>query len=488
MKNLVLLFTILTFGFQVLGQSPHKPISPEDISALKSLIEPGADLSYVFGLSESLLKGDYPRNAQGREDRKQKLAQELEANPEDPELLRKYGTYYEGEEAINYYRKAFEALDKKIGNGEPSDKDFCTAGQIMLAAQNYPQAYEYYEKALEQNPQNAEALSQMAMFSFLQQNFEQSRLAARKALEVDLSNVDAHIFFVQSFIMQRITVLSKVKEEGGDIASVPREQLPEVDFSYAEKASQQFAQEPHYAVMAQGLKLLDVFYRVMLGLVSSVEAENADETDFNKVFQPSTQDKELLEQMAVFFQQSYDKSDPLFIDYALATIYVLKGENEAAEAKAQKLLEQDQLTENYYYNLAFLRAIQQKWEAAAEVIKAKIAFNASPADYNILTLLYDKQGKTDLAYQESKKLAELAQENPEYAETVSVMAFKKGDYEAAKSYFTKMNSESDNLLLMQAVMALENKEWLQAYQKLQKASVEGNEEAARFLKTYFDEK
>lgn len=479
MKKTLLIILSFAFLYHInFAQKLKKEITQDELEELKENLKSPVEISFNITISDALLTGDYPKNKEEIEKRKQKAKDKLSKDSENIDLLINVANFYEGEEKIQYLQKALNIVEENVKGRELDGNDYYKVAKIFRAAEEYEKAYDAYQKASEMIPDTAKVWSMLALFSTNAQKLDDTKLFSKKAMDIDLENMDAQIIYCQAFVMEKLMNLLNSNENSS-------QKEIEVDYTYIDKLVAKYPDKKKYEVVKKCYDLMMLFYDLLLNTIDELE----DDIDYSNFFKPNTSQLSTLNNLEKYFKKAIKKEyvDKLFLYDMLGSVYLLQNEQAKALGYFEQVLEEDNLTSHRFYNTAFAYGLQESWTKLTPLIQKKEKM--TELDYAILSLAEHKQDKL------AKALEICETGRKEFFNSALLLHFKGRiqydlgnlkDAEESLREAMRIIQNDEMIPYLQALIALEQKKWDNAYSYLQKAEDLGNEKAKEVKETYFE--
>lgn len=475
-KALLTFFSLLLLYHVNYAQELKREITEDELLVLKEELKSPVEVSLNIIINNRLLEGDYSKNNKEFEQRKQALEEKLSKDPENIDLLIAMSVYYEGEESLKYLQKAINIVEENNQGKEFTGNDYYQVAKILYAGKDYEQSFRAYQKASELIPDTAKIWSQLALFNISMQNLEEARRLAKKALDIDLENIDGQLAYGQSFMMERLMLAN----EGSD-------KVIEIDFSYLDKLIAKYPDNKKYEVFRKTYEAMGLFYDLMF--VSLGKVNDTEEIDYQNFFNFNDAQLVKLSKLEKYFSKALEKeyADKLFLYDMLGITYLLQNKQEDAVNYFEKSVAQDKVTANRFYNTVFTYGLQKNWHKIIPLIQSKE--DIEDLDYALMGMAEHKQDNLQKALEICNKGLQEFFNSSLLLHLKGRIQFDLGNLkESAETLREAMRIAQEDVMIsyLQALVALERKKWDNAYNYLQKAEELGHEKAQELKDKYFE--
>ena len=480
-KILIIFLSIILLQQTSFSQKLKKEISKSELEKVKEGLRSPIEMGFNIAVSRIFLNGKYAKNKQEIAKAKQEAEDKLSKDSRNTDLLIAVSNYYTGEEKIKYLQKALDILEEDTKDKAVTGNDYYTVAKIFYASGEYQKSLVAYQEAAKMIPDTSNVWSSLASLIMTQGINEQSIKGARefseKAINSDLENIDGHIVYCQSFIMEKL--MNTIQSTKGK----PQKNI-EIDYTYLDKLITQYPNKKIYEVLKNANQLVQIFYDLTISSADEVK----EDVDYEEFFKPNSDQFAKFKYLEKYFKKALKKKyvDKLFIYDMLGSIYLMQNKHSKALYYFEKIVAEDKLTSNRFYNTAFVYGIQENWGKITPLIEMKEEL--AEFDHALLSFVEYKQGNYEKALEKCEKGRKEFFNSALLLHIKGRVKYDLGDIEEAEEILRESTriEQNDEALFLQAVIALEQEKWEEAYHFLQKSEELENERARKFKDTYFE--
>lgn len=484
------IFLIVLIGYEWFGTLQgqiiqlKKSVDKTQLDALVSNLKLPAEAEFNFNFNVSDFENAPQKNETEREKEYKRIKKELERTPNNPYLYTKLlqnipEDFNQLEETRQKAAQLYENhLEKNPGDGNA----FYELGNLYLSLFAYEQALEAFNKSREYIPDSSKVWSKVAFFYMSSNRFEEAQQYFQKALELDISNIEAQIFYVFSDAFKAIVRLQQ-EEEKIEVVSL------QTDKSYIQKLMDQFPQNQYYKDLYNATEVLEIFYNFMLTAANKLPED--EDPNLKEIIQSFNTEQERLLRLTKLFQQRLAKHphNKVMLYNALGVIYTIQAKFSQAIQSFEASIQENTQRLEAYYNLAFVYIVEKQWQKAEKVIQQKIQIEENAKDYTLLTGLKDRQNQLKHALKFCNEGLEKFSKDATLFSFKGMLEYKTGNFVSAKESLRKslsINPENNIAQYVYGLTLLRENTAEEAYQSLHTSAKLGNQNAELILQEYFD--
>ncbi|MCP4443540.1 MAG: hypothetical protein GY810_31950 [Aureispira sp.] len=185
------LIPILVFCYQASTQAQMIRSSKDTTAFLENIAMPLAAPNYTMSFMESMLRTDKEKEAPEPIPTEAELLKKLEENPKDAQTAYQLSIYYRDKNDIQnantYLNHAYKAGTLGLQEHPDSLEFVYTLTNVFQAVGNLEQVLSLWNIYIEQNPKNAEALAQLALYELNVLDTTSARKHIEQAYAIDPS-------------------------------------------------------------------------------------------------------------------------------------------------------------------------------------------------------------------------------------------------------------------------------------------------------------
>jgi tetratricopeptide (TPR) repeat protein len=471
MKHLFFIFLVLlTLPTQA---QPTIPISNELVKQWLDSCIVGGQIAMNYNFSETEVRGNVFTKAEQKANndaRRQVLTKQLATQPDN------IGVYVELHSiaADSTERKAYkekclqliaQGLEKDGNNGELYYK----RATVLQFEFKFEEAFQDLVSAQSLMPDSAKVYRKAGELFFMTMQYTRAMEVFQKAVSLDNSDIGLHVFNEISQIFNSMLGLVEAEGQGKKIIEAAREMKQ--DFSILDKAIAQYPKRQDLKDLRVFSQAFWIFYKGFMTGAVLAEQENKlvggkkKLIALDKVFYITDNDKIIikdLEKKLIAVTKRKDFTKPSLAYETIGLLATLMGDEKKAMLNIEKAIKINPEKGSNYQNIAFIHAVNKRFEKAKQMLQRKMVVSETVEDYLALAGMTQDEKKYAEAVEICKKGFEKFPNNADLHAFWAMIEVRLENYASAREHLqqaTILDSSKSEYMYKRALVNMALKDW-----------------------------